>query len=470
MHCVNLKVGNDFAGFKRAVRGLIASVIPPENVLWNCGESAGLFDEPLNLYAPPLRLSRTIADLARLVACHRDPEKHALLYALIWRVLNGERCLLEVSSDPLVRNLEIKQKEVRRDLHKMHAFLRFRRVADESGTGERFVAWFEPEHYILEESSKFFVDRFRSLNWSILTPIGSVHWDRCHLRFGAAAAERSEAQGDDPYELDWRTYYENTFNPSRTNTSLMRAHMPRKYWRNMPETQAIAGLVRSAPGRVERMIAQEATAPRKRDPERARLALQLRGPQDLGELNALISASEPLVRGSTRAVLGEGSIGAPIAFVGEQPGDIEDQEGRPFVGPAGRLFDDALAKAGVDRSACYVTNAVKHFKFEQRGKRRIHKTPSTSEVKHYRWWLAKELEFVKPRLVIALGASAGLALTGRLISVGRERGPARFGEWPGYITIHPSYLLRLPDTSARDKGFDDFVGDLRSAADLAATP
>ena len=462
MQCVSLKAGNNLSGFRSAVRGLIAAEVAPEQVLWNVGDVGGLFDAACTVDAPPVCLPRAIIDLAKLVACHRDPEKYALLYALIWRVRHGERHLLDVPTDPVVHNLEIKQKEIRRDLHKMHAFLRFRKVDDQNGSQERFVAWFEPAHYILEESAEFFVNRFRSLRWSILTPIGSIHWDRQDLRFGPAA-ERDEALAEDAFERDWSTYYKSTFNPARTNTTLMRAHMPKKYWHNMPETQAIADLVRSAPARVEHMIAQEAAAPRKRNPDKAVSALRQRGPQSLEELNAMIAAAEPLVRGGNRAVLGEGPVRAPIAFVGEQPGDMEDKEGRPFVGPAGQLFDKALAQAGVDRRVCYVTNAVKHFKFEQRGKRRIHKTPTTSEVKHYRWWLMKELEFVKPRLVVALGASAGLALSARPVSVGRERGPTQFSMWPGFITLHPSYLLRLPDTEKRTKGLSGFVADLRTA-------
>ena len=133
----------------------------------------------------------------------------------------------------------------------------------------------------------------------------------------------------------------------------------------------------------------------------------------LDALNAIIAASRPLVAGATRAVLGEGPAGASIAFVGEQPGDQEDRQGRPFVGPAGQLLDRAMSDAGIDRHSVYLTNAIKHFKFEQRGKRRIHQKPTAGEVKHYRWWLDQELKFVHPKLVVALGATAVLALAGK---------------------------------------------------------
>jgi uracil-DNA glycosylase len=192
-------------------------------------------------------------------------------------------------------------------------------------------------------------------------------------------------------------------------------------------------------------------------------------PRTLKALNTLIAASKPLVSGATRAVLGEGPIGAAVAFVGEQPGDQEDRQGRPFVGPAGRLLDRAMAEAGLDRQHVYVTNAVKHFKFEQRGKRRIHQRPTAGEVKHYRWWLDQELKLVHPKVVVALGATAVLALAGKSLPITRFRGRADFDGRPGYITVHPSYLLRMPGREAKQNAYSDFVRDLRSIRKLAGT-
>ena len=142
--------------------------------------------------------------------------------------------------------------------------------------------------------------------------------------------------------------------------------------------------------------------------------------------------------------------------------------GRPFVGPAGRLLDRALAEAGIDRRAVYVTNAVKHFKFVQRGKRRLHQRPTAGEVKHYRWWLLKELELLKPRVIVALGATAAMALAGTRLSIARNRGETVFGGVTGYVTVHPSYLLRLKD-DARQDAYAAFVDDLRCIARLART-
>ena len=193
-----------------------------------------------------------------------------------------------------------------------------------------------------------------------------------------------------------------------------------------------------------------------------------REPKTLEELNAIIAEAGPLVPGATRAVFGEGPAHAAIAFVGEQPGDQEDRQGRPFVGPAGQLLTRALGEAGIERSEAYLTNAVKHFKFEQRGKRRIHVKPTAGEVKHYRPWLLKELDLVRPKLVVALGATAVLALAGKAVPITRARGQARFGDRAGFITVHPSYLLRLPDEETKRRAYEEFLRDLSRIRDLAS--
>ncbi|MER2269095.1 UdgX family uracil-DNA binding protein [Methylobacterium oxalidis] len=461
---VALRPGADLEGFRAAVRGLVAEGVPPERVAWTSDGAPDLLGTAAAPAATdaPVALPRAAAALVPMVVPHRDPERYGLLYALIWRIRAGERDLLEVASDPLVHRLDRMRKAVARDLHKMHAFLRFRRVPEASGT-ERFVAWFEPEHHILEAAAPFFVDRFRSLVWTILTPEGSARWDGTALRFGPPG-RREDVPAGDSFEAGWRDYYESTFNPARTNLRAMRAEMPRKYWHNMPETLAIPALIRQASSRTAAMIEREPQMPVKRQPARAIAAMADQDPASLEELNAIIRRTEPLVPGATQAVLGEGPVGAAIAFVGEQPGDQEDRQGRPFVGPAGQLLTRALGEAGIDRASAYLTNAVKHFKFEERGKRRIHQKPTAGEVSHYRWWLDRELDFVAPKLVVALGATAVLALTGKAIPITRARGPFRFerldNRFQGFITVHPSYLLRLPDEAKQD-AYAAFVDDLR---------
>jgi len=464
VHRITLQDGADLDGFRRAVRRLVHEELAPQHVIWTIGDAPGLFGDEATGPAPPVSLPRALAELIGLAVCHRDPERYALLYQLVWRVLNGERDLMDVASDPLVHRLDMMGRAVRRDLHKMHAFLRFRRAGE--WEPERFVAWFEPEHFILETAASFFVDRFRSLDWTILTPIGSLHWDRRDLTLGPPA-RREDAPAGDSFEEGWRGYYESIFNPARVNPAAMRSEMPKKYWRNMPETAAIPALIQTASQRVERMIEQEATMPAKRTPERAIEAMWDQEPKTLKELNAVIAKAGPLVPGATQAVFGEGPDHADVVFVGEQPGDQEDLQGRPFVGPAGRLLTKAMGEVGIDRDRVYLTNAVKHFKFEQRGHRRIHSKPTAGEVKHYRPWLMKELELVRPKLVVALGATALLALTGKPTPITRSRGRATFGPYQGYVTVHPSYLLRLPDEETKRAAYEAFLADLSRIRDLA---
>jgi uracil-DNA glycosylase len=200
-----------------------------------------------------------------------------------------------------------------------------------------------------------------------------------------------------------------------------------------------------------------------------------RGPVErhLNSLKAVREAAEtcqrcPLYRNATQTVFGEGAAHAPVVFVGEQPGDQEDLRGKPFVGPAGRMFDRALTEAGIDRKRVYVTNAVKHFKFEPRGKRRLHKKPNAYEIERCNWWLDKELRLIEPHLAVALGATAARALFGKVITISRIRGDflalPDHTETEGFVTVHPSSLLRAPDEESRRREYARFVADMRAIA------
>ena len=176
-----------------------------------------------------------------------------------------------------------------------------------------------------------------------------------------------------------------------------------------------------------------------------------------------------LHRCGTQTVFGEGPVDAAMVFVGEQPGDQEDLAGRPFVGPAGQMFDRAIAAAGIERGAIYVTNAVKHFKFTQRGKRRIHARPNAGEIAACRWWYAQERELIRPAMTVALGATAARQMLGKAVTITATRGRALdLAEGGlGWVTIHPSFLLRMPDRSRAETEFAAFVADLRGAAKAA---
>jgi DNA polymerase len=466
MYDVALTRPDDLEEFRAAARRLIAAGAEPGSVLWRTGEDRQLFGAPPPAAAGSFAVPAAFLRLSGDVICHRDPERFALLYRALWRLAQGERKLLEIASDPLVHRLARLAKAVRRDLHKMHAFVRFRRV--EADDGERFVAWFEPEHHILRRAAPFFVGRFASLRWSILTPAGSIHWDGAALAFGAGVA-RAEAPSTDALEDWWRTYYRAVFNPARANPELMRAEMPKRYWRNLPEAALIPGLLAQAPDRMRGMLDTVPEPSRKRIRPVAPRAL----PEHAGTLAELASQAGacercPLHGPATQTVCGEGPADAPVVLVGEQPGEAEDLAGRPFVGPAGQLFDRALAEAGIERARVYLTNAVKHFKFSLRGKRRMHQTPRGYEIEHCRWWLERELALIQPRLTVALGASAARALAGRPVAVLRERGRVTefAGGHLGLITVHPSFLLRLPDAAARAREYEGFLADLRQVAAL----
>ena len=170
-----------------------------------------------------------------------------------------------------------------------------------------------------------------------------------------------------------------------------------------------------------------------------------------------------LYKCATQTVFGEGPLNAQILFVGEQPGDQEDLAGRPFVGPAGKLFDASLEEAGIDRARVYITNAVKHFKFQQRGKRRLHSKPDGGEIKACRWWLEHELELIRPPLTVALGATAARSLFGKVVTIGKLRGePQQLADGSEcWVTVHPSSLLRAPGEDARRRGREMFVADLK---------
>jgi uracil-DNA glycosylase len=179
-----------------------------------------------------------------------------------------------------------------------------------------------------------------------------------------------------------------------------------------------------------------------------------------------------LYEGTTQAVFGEGLARAEVMFVGEQPGDREDREGHPFVGPAGRMLDKALEDAGIDRKLAYVTNTVKHFRYEERGKRRIHQRPGSEHIKACRPWLDAELEVIQPRVLVCLGAVAAQALLGSKVRVTKDRGKPLESELAPVVlvTIHPSAILRERDASAREQAYSSFVSDLGVVADAIASP
>ena len=403
----------DFVGWRAAARALALADVPPADVVWSVGAAVDLFAEAEPVApadAPAFSVPRKLVEAAEQVIQARDAERFALLYSLLWRAHRGERHLMDLQTDPQVQRARSLAQAVGRDTHKMRAFLRFREVTEEGAT--RYVAWFEPDHYIVEANAPFFVRRFATMTWSILTPYRSAHWDGENLRF-EAGADPADLPDDDALEAYWRTYFASIFNPARLKIGAMTSEMPKKYWKNLPEARAIPGLIRGAQARVADMVERPVISPEKP----TRRPLPQPAPASPGSLAALAGEAAgctrcPLHAPATQTVFGEGPADARIMLVGEQPGDQEDLAGRPFVGPAGQVLDRALAEAGIDRTTVYVTNAVKHFKFMPRGKRRIHQKPDTGEITACSPWLAQERAHVNPQLTVLLGATAARAGAG----------------------------------------------------------
>jgi uracil-DNA glycosylase len=254
MQTIILPQPDDFDTWRDAARALVAAGVRPEDVVWQVGQTTDLFASTTPLPEPKGTLSvpKSFVDLARATLCHSDPERCALLYKLLWQS-QRRRGLLADHADPLVRRIDELAKAVRRDIHKMRAFVRFRELEG------HYIAWFEPDHHIVRTNASFFVRRFASMRWSILTPDLSIHWDGKALH-EAPGARREDAPDGDPTEELWKSYYASIFNPARLKVHAMTSEMPKKYWRNMPETALIPGLIASAQARETAMIERVAAA------------------------------------------------------------------------------------------------------------------------------------------------------------------------------------------------------------------
>lgn len=468
MYTIRLQHQADFEGWRSAARLHLLAATRPENLIWVVNdESANM--QPTDLFTsdaiapdtsraqvPPLpTVPRQFMDLAERVVCHRDRNRFALLYKVLWRRTHGdEPHLLLQPHDPDLHRLEQLGKVIARERHKTHAFVRFRQTSGMEP--EHFHAWFEPEHHSLRLSAPFFVRRFANMRWSIVTPEESAHWDGEQLKFGIGGS-RNSGPDTDMMEALWKTYFANIFNPARLMTDAMQAEMPVKYWKNLPEAPLIAELTRQAGTRSASMVdtagttasrfARRATAPVIVS-NNGQLAIDT-SLQGVQALHAQASACQdcPHAIHATQAVNGEGRVGASLFVIGEQPGDVEDRQGRPFVGPAGQLLRELLQAVNVDTDDVYLTNAVRHFGYEVRGKRRIHKTPSRDVIERCRPLLFREIENVKPRAVLMLGGTAGRAVLDRAVSVDAERGSVRRSR-SGMVLVqsmHPSRILRCTD-------------------------
>ena len=457
--------------WRAAARTALRAEIAPDAIDWSAGEPSTLpFARDIGDAAPKhatVAVPKRFLAIAARVVCHRDEHRFALLYRALWRIAHGERHLLEIATDGDVRRLYDLAKAVRRDAHKMKAFVRFRELP---GERDRFIAWFEPDHLIVDAVAPFFARRFAGMRWAILTPYRSAAWDGHALAFGAGA-QRSDAPSEDAGEALWRTYYAHIFNPARVNPERMRQEMPVRYWKNLPEATTLPTLLRDAGARVAEMSARAYEPPQRRIPERVQEEETAMSGMTIANLRKAAHDCREceLWKPATQTVFGEGPDDARVVLIGEQPGDREDLVGRPFVGPAGEVLDRALGEAGIDRDSLYLTNAVKHFRFEMRGKRRLHKNPERTHIAACAHWLDEEIALIRPKIVVCLGAIAAKRIFGSSFALMKQRGVWHSTEegTRAMATVHPSFVLRQRDERERDTAYRMLVDDLSLLKDAA---
>ena len=477
-----------FAEWREAARELLSYDVSPERITWSSplvggdlfsgappaaapGHDASMAPAGAALPERPPRaaphIPRSFMDMLQSAACCRMPDRWAFLYRVIWRWQLGEHDVQSPADEDGAR-LNSMVKAVRREEHDMHAYIRFRERPAEAGP-PRFVAWYEPRHDVLPQVAEHFVSRMGKVSWMIATPEASVLWDG-HTLHNTGPLVKNSDDLEDTGEALWLTYYRSVFNPARLNAGIMRQHIASDRWKHLPEAKIVPHMISEAAMGARKVGQYEAVGQRRgtvipiaaedAQPERQQ-------PSKLDECRRC-----ELWQYATQAVPGEGPKKARIMFVGEQPGDQEDLAGQPFVGPAGKLLDSVCDKAGVERDTIYVTNAVKHFKWEPRGKRRLHKTPAQREIEACHYWLDTELASVEPTVIVALGATAlkSVLRTANVTLKNSLGKPLRHeGRWV-VTTYHPSYVLRVPGEDAKRAAFDIMVESLKLAHALLERP
>lgn len=457
MYLIILDSETDFDGWRKAARALAVHHVAPADVTWSVhGQTKDHVPLGLSEVAslPPIETENTFSvpadfiELARVAILHRDGARFALLYHLLWR-LKADHDLLGTMTDPDAALAAKMAGAVQRDAQRMRDVVRFREIGRDQKA--HYAAWFEPEHHIVAFAAPFFARRFADMPWSILTPDVCAHWDGHAISF-TPGISRTEMPAATRLEETWRRH----FWPDRRAA----AEAPPTRGRNLREGSILEPLLADA----ERWTGGRINPRPEGSMKRKTAADDL---EALREEAAHCRACH-LYKDATQTVFGEGPKSANIMLVGEQPGDKEDLAGHPFVGPAGQMLDRALEEAGVDRKKVYVTNAVKHFKFVPRGKIRLHQKPNTPEIRACRQWYEREVSAIQPDLIVAMGATAAQSVFGKITPVGKTRG--RLIDLPdgrkALVTVHPSYLLRLPDPEAKVLEYRRFVEDLKIAAGL----
>ncbi|GAN60728.1 uracil-DNA glycosylase [Acetobacter cibinongensis] len=399
----------DFATWRQAVRYHVSRGTRPEELSWSVLKSADIFGQNVShpVWKAPeaggaLTLPRSLVERLVLAIQVQDPDRFSRLYKLVYRVVHEG---LDLQQDNIDSDRLLVDQWVTSIKQESAAFRQA--FAAHYRNGGRDAWYYEPHNYILEANAAFCRARVAE-RWAVHTPYRSMQWDGRALFFGEGGRASSLWQPD--------------------------AAWP---WEGYPNTVLI-------PTETERQQAETL--------------------DQLGA-EAMDCRSCALWKPAQRTVFGEGPGTARIMVVGEQPGDQEDKAGHPFVGPAGQVFDSALRDAALTRSDVYVTNAVKHFRFTWRGSHRLHQKPEQENITACRPWLDAERRLVKPELIVMMGVTAAQSLLGRPVTISRERSRI-FDLGPsvqGLVTVHPSYLLRLPNQEDKQREYARFVEDLKLA-------
>lgn len=455
----------NFSQWRETARHLLEQGKPPSAVQWldaDAQQTSLFTDKILNLDSieavrptTTFRISGEFIQLAEYVACHRSVQKWTLLYTALWRIMHGEKHLLQLSTDAIIYELFRMQKAVNRDMYKMKAFVRFKRY-EEFGQ-EFYVAWHKPDHKIVQLVAPFFKERFNVMRWIIITPDGAVLWDGESLQFDETIKAIKEQVKDEMEQL-WRTYYRATFNPARIKLKAMRREMPVRYWLTLPETNIIPNMLQEAPQRVTKMLkyteGMTSSAADFLPTEHSMTALKTAAAHCQGCM---------LYQRSQQTVFGIGAAQALVMLVGDQPNDYEDQTGLPFQGAVGKILSQLLSEAGISHDIVYLTNAVKHFKHIPRDNKRMSISPDIREITACKPWLLAEIKLIQPRLIICLGLIAARALISHGFHMKAQRGIwFSFSETQRIMaTYHPSTMLRSEDEKQQKIIYNDLLEDFK---------
>jgi uracil-DNA glycosylase len=434
----------DFESWRAVARQLLREgVLPSEVQLLDCEQDSTLWTADFVTGnggpAPQILVPHQFLEIAKHVACHINPLRWQMLYSVLWR-LRQNRDLLKSESDDQVKTILFMDQQVRRDVERMQTGIKFDRIRVEPGP-ERLIAWHRPDYAILELATPFFAERFARVRWSILTPYRSAHW---------------EPEGK---KLDYDAGVPRFIMPSKEEL--------KQLWlaqRSVPAQPARKQPVRADSPQYQLQPMLGGTYPVQKT---ANAKPFVPNSLELPVLNDAVERCEgcELHRCATQAVFGVGPADARIMLVGEQPGNDEDIVGKPFVGPAGKLLDRALTEARVERDTVYITNAVKHFKFERRGSKRIHRTPQMIEIKACKPWLEAEIRAIKPEIIVCLGATAAKSILNLQNLLMKHRGHIFSSPYAEKViaTIHPSAILRVQDPLTSEQLFQTLCRDLRLA-------